>query len=352
MPSDEITLSINGSTYGGWKATDATRSIESLCGSFNVSLMDKWYEGQMPIQIQPGDACQVMIGDEPIITGFVDSVSPAISAADHSITISGRDKTCDLVDCSAEIDTYEIIGQDLAALANLICGRFGIAVQVKTDVGEPFVRFAVQPGETAFACLERAAKQRGVLLTASEDGALVLSAKGVFEESGDALIYGKNIKSASAVFDAKDRFSEYMVNGQTPAFDDGADDPYHDQIGKARDPNVMRYRPLILTAESWTDPDAAKTRAENECCCRAGKSFRVNAQVVGWRQSSGVLWKPGLKVEVTAPPLYLENSELAVGTVRYSFSDGDGAITELELTRPDAYLDSGAGKVEEDPNDF
>ncbi len=347
--SDEIIVMVNGTRFGGWKAADATTSIESVCGQFRVDLMDKWTEESTPIEIKPGDACQVLLGDEPVITGYVDNVSPAIDADNHSVNISGRDKTCDLVDCSAVVSSFELWGLDLAAIARKICAEFdGIEVKVETDVGKPFDRFAVQPGESAFACIERAAKQCGVLLTTDGDGRLVLSAKGIFTATGDALVYGKNIEKIAVNNDWKDRFQTYTVNGQMPAFNDGADDPVHDQIGEARDQNIMRRRPLILNAEAWTRPDAAKTRAENEACCREGNSRRVNVTVAGWRQSSGALWKPGLKVSVTAPPVYLDNVELVIATVRYSYSDGDGTIAELELKPVTAFLENGRGEVGKD----
>jgi prophage tail gpP-like protein len=316
--------------------------------------MDKWFELSQPIQIKPGDSCQVLIGDEPVITGYVDRVAPAISADDHSVNISGRDKTCDLVDCSATIDTYDTIGLDLSSLARLICESFdGIFVKVETNPGPVFNRFAVQPGETAFACLDRAAKLRGVLLTTNGEGQLVLSAKGVFERSNDALIYGKNIKSASAEYDWRNRFQTYKVNGQVPSFDDGETDPKTDEIGEARDVNVMRKRPLILTAESWSDEAACRTRAENECCCRTGNSERVNVQVAGWRQSNGQLWKPGLLVAVALTALYIPGGmEFVIATVRYTFSDSDRTVAELELKRPDAFLETQTGKVGEDEIDF
>lgn len=347
---EEIVISVNGVSYGGWKAAAALSSIDAVCGSFDVSLMDRWGEMKAPMEIHPGDACQVLLGDEPVITGYVDSVSPSITASDHSIAISGRDKTADLVDCSTDINAYELIGLKLDEIAKMICQKFGINVLVNTNVGEAFERFAIQPGESAFSCLERAAKLRGVLLTTNGDGALAISAKGVFPATGDAIIEGKNILSGSAVYDWKDRFSDYTVHGQMPAFDDGADDPAHNQIGNARDVNVMRYRPLILTSESWATLESARIRAENECAWRAGKATRVNVQVPGWRQSNGSRWMPGIKTAATSRSLYIpDNTELVVSSVRYSFSDSDGRIAELELTRPDAYMNNCSGAVEVDP---
>ena len=350
MPdNDEVIVSINGTNYGGWKSANVTSSMEFVCGSFDVNLMDKCGELDVPHEIKPGDGCQVLLGDDPVITGYVDDVSPSISASDHQISISGRDKTCDLVDCSVDLTSFEVIGVTLADLANMVCAPFGISVKVKTDCGEPFVRFAVQVGETAFSCLERAARQRGVLLTTDCSGALVITAKNEFEACGDALIEGVNIKSGSASFNWRERFKEYTCHGQMPAFFDGADDPIHNQIGKATDCNVKRYRPMLITGESFVTCDAARIRAENECGCRAGKSTQVRIEVVGWRQSSGQLWRPRQKVSVQSNSLYLDNAELVIATVRYGFSDFGGKTVDLELNRPDAFLESGSGQVESDP---
>lgn len=348
---DEIVVAVNGANFSGWKTATVTRSIDTVCGSFEVGLMDKWQQDQQPIEIKPGDPCQVFAGGEPVITGYIDTVSPSISTDNHEVRISGRDKTCDLVDCSTEIDSFEVHGLGLAGLAYMVCEPFGIDTRIETDVGDPFEWFDIQIGETAFNCLDRAARMRGVLLTTDGQGALVLSAKGKFTSSGDALVYGQNVKSAVGNYDFRDRYSDYKAHGQMPALGWGGQDPHNDLLGKARDENVMRYRPLLITAENWADPEGVTTRAKNEATARAGKSSRVNVQVVGWRQSSGSLWEPGLKVAVTIPPLYLPNVVFVISTVRYSFSDSSGTITELELCRPDAYLDAGSGEVEKDPFD-
>lgn len=345
----EIVVAVNGTHYAGWKAADATCSMDSVCGAFDVALFDRWGASDIPREILPGDSCQVLVDDEAVLTGYTDVVSPSISPEEHGVSISGRDKTADLVDCSAELDSFEIHNQKLDDVARSLCGKFGIKVQVNTDVGAPFARFAVQPGETAFACIERMAKLRGVLCTTSGTGDLVLSARGEFESSGDSLVEEVNIKSGVAVYDFRDRFSVYKAHAQMPALFDGADAPVHNQIGEARDANLMRYRPLILTCDSWSSSADTETRAKNECAYRAGKSSRLNIQVAGWRQSGGALWRPKMKVPVISRSLYLDNVTFVIRTVRYSFSDSDGTIAELEMTRPDAYLNSGAGEVESDP---
>jgi Mu-like prophage tail protein gpP len=346
--SDEVTVFVNGAEYSGWKDATALASIDSVCGEFAVGVFDKWGQMQIPKEIKPGDRCQVLLGDVPVNTGYVDEVSPAISATSHGITIKGRDKTADMVDCSAVLDSYEYRGIQLDAFAQMLCGPFGIPLKVETDMGAPFERIAINPGDTTYSCLEFVARQRGVLLTTDGEGALVLSARGKFEAAGDALVEGANIKAGTATFSFRDRFSDYLVHGQKPAFLDGAEDPKENEIGKARDPNVMRHRPLLLTAEFWTTAESALIRAENICANRAGHSTRVNIRVVGWRQSSGELWRPGLRLPIVSPNLYLDGAEMVISTVRYTFSDSGGTECELEMTRPDAYLDNCSGQVEKD----
>lgn len=348
MP-DDVTLSINGTDYAGWKGVTVVRSIDSVCGSFELSVSDRWPNQNIPRAIREGDECQVFLGNDVVITGFVDGVSPAITKDDHSLAVRGRDKTCDLVDCSAEIDSYELVDENLSGIASMICEKFAVELKVQTDVGESFERFSIQPGDSAFSIIERAARQRGVTCTTDGNGALVLNARGVFKPAGDRLEEGVNVLAATGDYDWTERYSHYRALGQMPSLNDGADDPKADLHGQARDSNVMRYRPLIITCEMYTHPLTVEKRAKCECVWRAGKSLRVNVQVMGWRQSNGGLWEPGYTVHVISPSLYLDDVELVIRTVRYSINDSSGQIAELEMTRPDAYPENGEGEVEEDP---
>ena len=347
MP-DDVILKVNSSGYHGWKGMTVTRSIDAFCGLFDISAHDRWPGQNLPRGINPGDECQVLIGDDPVITGYVDGVSPGFTSTDTSLGVRGRDKTSDMVDCPTMVDTYEVIDMDLAGIANTLCSEFKIDLKIMADVGQPFIKFSIQPGEKASACLERAAKLRGIICTTDGNGSLVLTARGSFKPADDQLVEGENIKKATGDYNFSNRYSEYTVFGQMPSFNDGVDEPLADLMGTARDVNVMRYRPLLLPAEAWTSPESATIRAKNECARRAGDSKRVNVQVTGWRQSSGALWEPGTTIAITSARLSLDNEQMVISTLRYSISDTGGRITELELKRPDAYLENGDGEVEED----
>lgn len=349
MP-DDVILNVNGTRYHGWKSMTLVRSIDALCGRFDIAAHDRWPGQNLPRGISEGDECVVFLGDDPVITGYVDGISPGYTSDSSFLGVRGRDKTMDLVDCPTTVDTYEVIDMDLAEIAANLCSEFKIELKVDTDVGAPFPKFSIQPGEKAAACLDRAARQRGVICTTDGRGALVLLSRKSFRKADDQLVEGENITRAAGDYNFADRYSMYRVFGQMPSFNDGIDEPLSDILGIARDANVMRYRPLFLSAEAWTSPESATIRAKNECARRAGKSKRVNVQVVGWRQSSGALWEPGITIHITSPSLYLPNTEMVISSVRYSISDSDGQVTELELTRPDAYLENGEGEVEAEPD--
>ncbi|PTT89260.1 phage tail protein, partial [Pseudomonas sp. HMWF031] len=104
---DDLELLVNGMNYAGWTQIGVTRAVDASSGAFTVTLTERW-EGQAgmaaqeePWPILPGDQCEVRLGGVPMVIGYVDIFKPSFSANDHAINIQGRDKTADLIDCSA-----------------------------------------------------------------------------------------------------------------------------------------------------------------------------------------------------------------------------------------------------------
>ncbi|MCD8139447.1 MAG: hypothetical protein LUE17_06675 [Planctomycetaceae bacterium] len=346
--SDDIVLRVNGTEYSGWLAQRAARSIERVCGDFTLELTGRTKDYR-PLDIHPMDECQILLGGEAVLTGYIDKRMPFYDAESFGLTIEGRDKTCDLVDCSADVDAFEFADADLETIANTLCAKFGIGLVIETDLDQPFEQFTIDPGMTAFACIEKAARQRGVLCTTNGLGDLVLCSRG--SGRADDLIEGVNILSADGPQDFCDRFSVYKVNGQMPSFDAGFGEPSEDQFGQAFDQNIGRFRPLVINCECYADPGGARARAETECCCRAGKSTRSIVSVQGWRQSTGEIWMPNLLTTVRSPMIYLDGQTMVISSVCWTVDERGGPMSLLELNRLDAYLVSASGEVEWDPLD-
>lgn len=343
----EFVLSVNGMDYSGWKGISVSRSLEQLTGQFSLSISDKWAADMEPLPIEPEDACQVSLDGIPVITGYVDSATPGFDPDTVTFSVSGRDKTGDLVDCSAVVPNYEFRNATVTDIAQRLCQPFGISVIVETDVGAPFKRHAVQPGETVWNCLERAAKQRGILCTTNGRGDLVLAVPGKLQAS-DRIVQGKNCIKGNAPRDHRNRYSRYIVNGQEPSWYVGETEPHPNSFAETIDTNVKRHRPLILNSEMQCNRQSAKQRAENEATRRAGECTRFAARVQGWKQSSGELWEPNMQVSVTAPRLHVSGVVFIISTVRYSVADSGGSVVDLDLKRPDAFLYNCQGEVEND----
>lgn len=329
-----VSLTLGHTAWAGWKTATVTRSIETLAGSFSLVLADRWEASGTALAVSPDMGCTLSLGGETVITGFIDEVNPAIDSRSHSISVTGRDASADLVDCSAVHEPGEWLNVSLADVAARLAAPFGVPVRASILSPERFAKFAVQPGETAFSALERACRLRGVLAWADGQGGIIISEPGT-ERASEALVEGKNVKAASARFSRKGRYSRYIVKAQAQGSDslNGVD---ASQVrGEAVDASLTRYRPLLITSEGSSSTLTARGRARWEATVRAGRAAQVTVTVAGWRTGNGELWPVGSLVAVSLPSLHVER-DMLISCVRFSLDSG-GSKTRLTLVRPDAF---------------
>lgn len=335
-PNGIAELKVDGTLYGGWKKVRAIRSIEQMAGAFTLDITERWPGQPKATPIRHGQACQLLLDGDAVITGWVDDVVPDIDKDRHDIHVAGRDKTEDLVDCSAIHKSGQWHNAKLDQIARDLVKDYGIKVVVETDVGAAFSSFSIQEGETVFECLERAARQKAVLVTSNALGDLVLTRAGSSRvEIG--LVEGKNIEAARGQFSRKERYSRYIVKGMGRLGRDG-DTLHNAPSAQIDDPVIARHRPLIVLAETHGSNASLKDRAEWERNVRRGRSARGSITVQGWRRpDNGELWMPNTKVPVTAPSLWLNNAEMLIVGCVYTL-DERGTLTELVIANPDAFL--------------
>ena len=326
----DIKLEINGSVFSGWEELSVTKSVEAICGKFELAVSDL-----APFPVVPGDTCTLTLEGHNQIVGYVDSVKASVGARNHGISVAGRDKTGDLVDCSAVHETQEFTNIEFKALMEKLAGPFGISVTVIPAL-DPFPTFALQQ-ETAFEAIERACRLRGVFPNADEKGNLIIAEFGKNKADSSLLLPG-NILSADVSFDYTDRFSKYTVYGQQPGGEDLYGEAAAKPDGEATDAKITRYRPLIIVAEGGVSIDKAKQRAQWEAAVRAARSMTFNATVQGWTQTpGGRLWAVNELVSCAAQVLGVYG-EMLVKELTFKCSNTGGTTTELALIRPDAYL--------------
>ncbi len=335
MP-DDVVLTVGGAEHRGWKTLQVKRSLEELAGSFELTVSDRWPGSAAGKKIVDGQAASVSIDGELLISGFVDVVEPRIDGHSHEITFKGRDRTADLVDCSPPIEPGEWQGLGLRDLVAAIAEPFGIAVSAAVDLGDPFAKFRLEQGETAFEAIDRACRQRKVLATSDGRGALVLTRAGS-SRAAIALRVGDNILAAGGSYSQRDRFSRYRIKGQQPGDDAWSETTAAHVEAEATDPGVTRYRPMTVIADHPGGQATAQDRVDWEARTRAARGRRIEITVQGWRQGSGgPLWRPNVLVDCRHPDLGVEG-DLLVAAATFERSDA-GTVTRLSLLPPDAFL--------------
>lgn len=332
MPKVELT--VNGQIFSGWTRVSVGRAIDAASGAFSLELTEKYPGQDKPWVIEQGDDCTVALDGEIVIAGRVDTIGSSFDANTARLSIAGRDKVADAVDCSAVHTPGEWSNIRLGRVLSILAAPFGVSVSVEVDQGEAFSKFAVRPGETAFAAMDRAARMRGVLLVPDGAGGIIVTRPGE-SRAQDALVEGKNILSGEATRDNRRRHSVYIVRGQSAGTDFNFGDGAALVEGRATDKAVERYRPLIVNAASGVDNATAAKSAQWEATVRAARALSARVTVQGWRQSGGQLWTPNRRVSVKSPRLRMDGDAI-ISQVQYVYGEG-GTLATLTLVPPGAF---------------
>ncbi len=327
----DIVLQVNDINYAGWTSVRVQRGMEQVSGMFELGITDRWPGQSARWPIFPGAECKLTVRGETLITGYVDDRNPSYSSGEHTISIIGRDKTADLVDCAAVYSGGEWKNRNLAEVAAYLCKPYGIKVIAETDVGARHPVYGLEPGESAFECIERYARFRGVLPLSDGLGNLLLTRATTTDRVKTALVFGNNILRSSGRLSWRERFSHYTVKGQEVKGMTGQ------PVGRAEDAEVKasRYRPRILIAEELGDVVSFKARAEWERNVRYGRAQPVNYTLQGWHHADGV-WRPNTLVTVTDPLMEFDERELLIVSVELMYNES-GTLAQLTLMPREAF---------------
>ncbi len=329
-----VRLRVNGIDYGGWKSVEIGAGIERVARDFRLSVTDKWPDATAGSRRpRVGDQVEVLIGDDKVITGWIDAMPRSYDGTSRSHGVAGRSKTADLVDCSAINEPGQWRGLKLERIAEAMAGEYGVSVVTETDTGAAIPDHQIQQGESVFESLDRMMRLRHVLATDDGEGRLVITQPST-RRIADALVYGENILSADAPFDFKDVYSEYRVKGQTSGTDENFGE-LCSAVGETADPAIRRRRVLLIKQNGQGDGGTCGKRAEFERAKRLTKALEVTYTVQGWRQSTGDLWVPNRIVQVRDTELGLAR-DMLIAEVTYRL-DENGTVAVLRVGPPEGY---------------
>lgn len=332
--SDRVELKIAGRVYSGWKAISIELDLDAGAAAFELGITERWPGQPDRWAIEAGSACVVTIGRETAISGYVDKLSSKLEGESHEVSVSGRSRAGDLIDCSAVHATGSWSNRRLEQIAIELAEPFGIAVQVRADTGAPFRKFALQQGETVWDAIQRMCAHRALLAVSTPEGDVEIIAPRPIGAPA-RLAQGVHPLSIGGEHDVSERHSQYIVKGQRAGDDETNGRAAASVRGEARDPAVRRYRPLILVAEDQADAGTARQRAEFEATSRAAKAQKATIHVPQWRRADGLLWLPQQAVDLEAPAAWMAGTMMVAGVKL--IVDASGKRAELRLVLPEAY---------------
>ncbi len=329
-----VVLKVNGTDYSGWKTASVTRGINQLAGNFSLSVSEQWPGSSLPT-VGAGDECQILVNNTPVITGYIDDVAISYSATSHEISVKGRSKVADLIDCSILV-AKQYTDEKIERIATDLVKDYRITVITEVETGEPITE-KINVGESPFEAISKFAEMRGLIITDDPEGNLVFTRTS--ENRASAALINKpgqtNILTGSATLSMRDRYQIYRCISQTKGDDHNNGEAVAAIKEEVKDQNVIRHRPLVVIAENAGTNDACKKRAEWEMANRIGGAIEVSYTVNGWEQSSGALWVPNLRVSVDDDFLN-QSGEFVVSNVTLSVGPG-GATTALSCVLPESF---------------
>ncbi len=337
---DELVLKIGNKRLSGWKEFEVERSIEFGPHKFEVKLRKMQWRNpnaSQYIRITAGDAFSLYLDDTLLITGYVDVVRPNYDATNMDLTITGRSKLGDLVDCSLTGQQFK--KQTLLQIATTLCLPFGIAVTVAdgVDIGGEFANDqTLDEGQPVWVFLEYIARIKGVRLIGDAQGDLWLT-RGPQRRANQALTLGENVLRAGATDDHRKRYSDYTVMAETDDDDVGFgnDGAQHIQ-GKHLDKTITRYRPIVIPTDAKCSLAECEIQAQWQAKSHYGRSKQAPYVVRGYRQpADGTVWPFNALVRVNDAYLDINEDRLIVSTIMKL--DENGPITEIVVQPVDAY---------------
>lgn len=346
---DPVTLIVGSSAWAGWTEIEITRGLEVVPSTFSVSLTETApavdQQGNAlgklaTIDVEPGQACKVMIGSTLVITGVIEIVTPQITASAHTLTIQGRSLLRNIVDCEIDTPGASIGPSSVAGLATVLCQPYGVQVYAPDGDGLVLPITYLSTTDQPFQIIATAARYAQFLVYDDEQGRLVLAKLGT-QSMASGFTLGQNIEAITVNLDITRRFSEYRAClVSTDFFTGGARNAADDsnRVATVTDTG-MDHRVNTFISETAQGYGALATAEATWRMNRArGRSQAANIVVSTWRDSAGTLWEPNYLAPIAAQLAKIApGTKWIIASVTYKRSLDTGTTAEVQLMPPESF---------------
>jgi prophage tail gpP-like protein len=335
MGHEKITISAGGGSYDAFHECQVSAAFNEAAREFSFTVAAEMGAAATNAIFSVGTEVTISLSGDLVLTGHVDAREPSFSDRKAEIHVSGRSKSADLVDGSAEHDTGQFENKDPLEIGQEVSSNYGAKWETDQQL-EKVEQYQLTMGETCFRCVEKLARQQGMTITGTPEGNAKITKAG--SDRNGPLLEGQNIKSGTAHHNGKNRYSKIIVRGQRPF---GHGDDNLEIEAQLEDGSVKRHKSIIIVQDEDTTKERAEKRAKNRKNRAAGDALKATITTQGFRDDGGKIWTPGALTYVQSP--YLDISQdMLIEKVVYRQS-GDGSLATLSLVDPRAYDGQGAG---------
>lgn len=374
--ADEFSIKIGGFELKGFTSARITKSLNSFTNTFEIKYTQKEedsltgsaiFSANAEIKVQ--DEVEVSIGGTLVMTGFVEHKQRSLDARSHTLEISGRDKTGDLIDSS--IIPKEYTQSNILSLFNQVLSTndyTGLSANFdipNTGIINPSLTrnndqgFNAITGMTIFDFFDKYAKKVQLLLRSSSRGNVLLTKEGTIPyltpllslKGGAALPIGgglNNIISVSSVQNSTDRYRFIEIRTEGDSSENFFGGSAVLQIGSSEDKIIRTPRRKIVLYDAASDKGFLDDLAKWNVRIKRAKGSFYECRVLGYRpiENGPELWQENRIVTVRDTLSGLDGPFLIEG-VTYTKSL-DGSFTDFRIVPQGSYNIDKSNEADEE----
>jgi len=326
---DDFTFEMDGNEIAIESGT-LIRTMDTAADGFTVVLQwdptdDFLYELFRPYQYRP---VKCYLGGKRVFTGIAYKTTPSIGDNGAKMTISGATATADIVDSTMR-PPYESKKITLKDRAAELLEPLGIPVVYDFDDTEIFSKVTADPTDKILGHLGDLSRQRGVLISSSRLGELVMYRASTDGQPVGTLEEGRPpVRDLESEFDGRARYNSYKAIANSSN--------KKRKTAIAKDNNVPKSRFMTFSAEDSTAGNI-QTAADWRRSKQLAKSLTLDIPVDSWYDPNDELWEENTLVTLVSRSLYIPDGfDFSIQRVEYGFSD-QGTPSVLSLIPPQAY---------------
>lgn len=328
LSPDEVGIIVDGKRFRFWTEVSISRAIDRF-DRIAFSTPVETIGDIKPLAFQP---CTFVVGKKVLFTGTIVDVRPVLTNDKATVLVSGYALPGVLNDCQPTADT-PLMFKDMTIkeVFSQIAEPFGVPVKFEGEPGDPLKYLAREPSMRALSFISEHARQRGLLVSNTPQGELLIwTAKATGNPPVALLRQGESpLVSVQADFDPQNYFSD--ITGLEPSrFVEG------DNFSLANPKLVGHVRPHVFLS---LDTEGVDTQAQ--VTAKIGRMFgnvvSYDVEVATWRDPQGELWEPNTTVYLQAPDaLVPRRYRFLIRSVAFA-SSPSGRTATLKLVIPEGF---------------